>query len=178
MDFDVNSTIFVTRLGVFDDSSDGLFRTITAHLYDRNATGSPLRTLVFTPGDPGILVDGSRFKDLATFLELPAGFQGTIVAEGYGSGERNGNRGVGPLFTSDGGGAISFVGTGRFGTAGLYPRFVDGGPANRYAAGTFQFGPPPLIPTLNEWGLILLILVLAVAAIFQVKRLRLSEQGV
>ena len=38
-----------------------------------------------------------------------------------------------------------------------------------------KFGPPSIIPTLTEWGIILLILALAVAAIIQVKKLRLSE---
>jgi len=179
MDFDVNSMIIVTRLGVFDDGSDGLFRTITAHLYDRNAPVSPLRTLVFTPGDPGELVDGSRFLDLATPLELPAGFQGTIVAEGYGDGERSGNSGVSdfPRSTSDGGGAISFVGNSRFGnTPGLYPTGLDGGPANRYAAGTFQFGSPPIIPTLTEWGIFALMLVLAMAAFLRVRKMKLADR--
>ena len=37
MDFEVVNSIVVTRLGVFDDSSDGLKRTITARLW----RGSP-----------------------------------------------------------------------------------------------------------------------------------------
>ena len=181
MDFDVNSTIFVTRLGVFDHNSDGLLVSITAHLYDRTATGSPLRTLVFSPGDPGTLVNGSRFKDLATVLELPAGFEGTIVAEGYGSLEKNGNiLGARPWFTSDGGGAITFVGQSRFGIpAGSYPATLGGGAADRYAAGTFQFGPTlvnpsdtVVVPTLTEWGIFSLILILAGAAFFHVRKLQ------
>ncbi len=35
-----------------------------------------------------------------------------------------------------------------------------------------------MVPTLTEWGIILLIVVMAVAAVFQVKKLRLSEHGV
>ncbi len=38
--------------------------------------------------------------------------------------------------------------------------------------------PAAVVPTLTEWGIILLILGLAVAAVFQVKKLRLSESGV
>jgi VCBS repeat-containing protein len=137
MEFDVTQDISVTQLGVFDDGSNGLFATITAHIYDRTSTAAPVATLVFSPGDDGQAVGGSRFKALATPLQLPAGFQGTVVAEGYNGAERNGNSaGFG---TTDASGAINFVGTGRFGTAGQYPATADGGPANRYGAGTFRF---------------------------------------
>ncbi len=141
MDFDVDETITITELGVFDDNSDGLNLTITAHVYDRNNSAAPLATLTFTPGDPGTLEGGSRFKDLPIPLTLPAGFQGTIVAEGYGGAERNGNAGISGNFgtTNDGGGFITYVGSGRFGSAGSFPTSVDGGPVNRYGAGTFKF---------------------------------------
>ncbi|MCO6454487.1 MAG: hypothetical protein J5I93_04145 [Pirellulaceae bacterium] len=141
MDFNVNEPIGISHLGVFDDGSNGLNRTITARVYDRANTAAPLATLVFTPSDPGVLIGGSRFRPLPVPLGLPAGFQGTIVAEGYGAGELNGNSGGGvPVWTTaNGGGAISFVGGGRFGAAGSFPASVDGGPANRYAAGTFYF---------------------------------------
>ena len=144
MDFDVNGPVILTRLGVFDSGSDGLSAPITAHVYDRNDSLDPLATLIFTPDNPGMLIGGSRFLDLAIPLALPAGFQGTIVAEGYDAGlELNGNLGIGSLSTAtdDGGGLISFVGTSRFGFAGSFPEIDDSGPANRYAAGTFVFKP-------------------------------------
>ena len=141
MDFNVlGEPIVVDQLGVFDSGSDGLATTLTAHIYDRNDTAAPLATLTFTPGDPGTLVDGSRFKDLIDPLNLPAGFEGTIVAEGYNGAEPNGNAGAGvPVWSSDTYNLLEFVGGGRFGTAGLFPGTADGGPANRYAAGTFRF---------------------------------------
>jgi hypothetical protein len=141
MDFDVQDPITITRLGVFDSGSDGLNSTITARLFDRGS-GGELRALAFSPQDPGELREGSRFKDLSSPIELPAGFLGTIVAEGYGAVEPNGNQGVGPLTlsTNDDSGSILFVGGGRFGAnPGEFPASVDGGPANRYAAGTFEF---------------------------------------
>ncbi len=160
MDFDVASAIVVTRLGVFDSGSDGLVLPLSARLYNRS-TGAPLAVLQFSSESPGDLVEGSRFKDLASPLSLPAGFQGTIAADGYGPGEPNGNQGSTPLglATQDGGGAIVFVGGGRFGAApGGFPDAVDGGPADRYAAGTFAFHPagagegiieaPPRVATL------------------------------
>ena len=77
-------------------------------------------------------------------ITLPAGFQGTIVAENYQAGEPNGNI---PLVwtTDDGNGSVAFVGGGRFGLSqGVFPTSVDGGPANRYAAGTFMVGGLPV----------------------------------
>ena len=79
-------------------------------------------------------------------LLLSAGFQGTIVAYGYGAGERLFNTGNRPddvalLHTFDGASLI-FVGTSSYSAeAGAYPSTPDSGPANRYAAGTFYFEP-------------------------------------
>jgi hypothetical protein len=145
MDFNANGAIRITALGVFDDLSDGLTRTIAARLHDRQ-TEEVLATLEFTPADSGVLEGGSRFKDLSPALELPAGFQGCIVAEGYGAGERNGNAFGAIVWTTDDGGCLlSFVGSGRFHVTpappATFPDILDGGPPNRYAGGTFKFEP-------------------------------------
>ncbi|MDE0596292.1 MAG: PEP-CTERM sorting domain-containing protein [Roseibacillus sp.] len=147
-DFDVVSTtgISVTRLGVFDDLSDGLNATITVGIFDRT-DGSLVGSSIAFSGNDGSLEGGSRFTTLVLPINLPAGFQGSVVAQGYNGAERNGNGGTGstPGTTDDGGGAISFVGGSRFGPAGVfaYPTSVDGGPANRYHAGNFDFDVIP-----------------------------------
>lgn len=147
MDFDVASPIKVTKLGVFDDSSDGLFLPINARLYNR-ATQEVVATLDFTADSAGELVEGSRFKSLPSPLSLPAGFQGTMVASGYGGDERNGN-GLEGRSVYSAGGAILFVGTARYGVnPSGFPDTADGGPANRYAAGTFFFEPAAAAPSL------------------------------
>jgi hypothetical protein len=147
MDFDVLRPIRVTRLGVFDDSSDGLFLPISARLYDR-ATREVIASLDFTPEAAGDLIGGSRFLTLPQPVTLPAGFQGTMVASGYGGDERNGN-GVAGRSVFTGGGSIAFVGSARYGVAPAdFPGTPDGGPANRYAAGTFYFEPAAEPPTL------------------------------
>ena len=154
MDFITTEELRITQLGVFDDGSDGLASTLTAQLWRRDTNGTPnhfgddsgagnLATLTFTPGSPGTLDGGSRFKPLAEPLVLPPGDY-SMVAYGYGASERNANQGVAELEGLDidtAGGAIQFVGTSRFGTAGQFPTTADGGPANRYAAGTFKFSP-------------------------------------
>lgn len=143
MDFDVGSAaIAVTHLGVFDSSQDGINGTLSAYIYDRDTQAVVAGPFAFT-GTADPLVNGSRLRDIAD-ITLPAGFHGTIVAEGYNAGELLYNSGGVPAnvqtFTGDGNGLITFVGTGRYGNvAGTFPTNGDAGPANRYAAGTFAF---------------------------------------
>ena len=155
LDFDVNSPVVVTRVGVFDSDQNGLFRAITFYLYDRNTQQPVVGPLVFQQGETGTLVGGNRFIDIPD-VTLPAGFQGAAVAENYGPGESyydiggpGGPGGAGASVTNDGGGAISFVGLGRYlndpngANAGQYPTVIDVGPANRYSTGTFEFDVIP-----------------------------------
>jgi hypothetical protein len=148
MDFNVLRSVRVTRLGVFDDSSDGIFLPITARLYDRS-TRSVLAELVFSTEDAGELIGGSRFKNLAQPIVLASGFQGTMAASGYGGDERNGNGVEGrSVFTA--GGSLEFVGLSAYSVdPTAYPGTADGGPANRYAAGTFYFEPAAEAPRMG-----------------------------
>ena len=143
MDFDVLAPIEVTHLGVFDDGSDGLQVPLTAHLYDRDNPTTPLATIEFAAGTTGTLSGGTRYVELAPNekLTLPAGFRGTIVAEGYQSSERYGDGFSYERFgtTQDGGGHVAFVGTGRTGNSGAFPNSVSGGRTNRFGAGSFIF---------------------------------------
>lgn len=140
MDFDVGAApIFIYELGVFDDNQDGLMLPLVARIYNRDNAGAAIVKIDFAAGATGTLRKGSRFLSLPCPLALPAGFHGTIEADGYGNTERNGN-GSPTRATQDGGGAITFLGGGRFGGDPLtFPPIVDGGPANPYAAGTFTF---------------------------------------
>jgi hypothetical protein len=143
-DFDVVRDVRITRLGAFDDASDGIQRPITVRLYDRS-NGTALAEMTFGPDDQGELIDGSRFKDLPTPIVLPPGFQGAIVGSGYGPDEQVGNNGLPGAdlgLLSFTGGSLEFVGSSRFGEApDQFPAIPDGGPENRYAAGTFVFEP-------------------------------------
>ncbi len=145
MDFRTYRPTMVTHLGVFDSSQDGLNRAITARLYERGPgnTGTELASVTLS-GTDGQLIGGTRYVPLATPLYLPRGFDGTMVAEGYGAGEPllNSHGGAPTMWaTYSGDGVVSFVGSGRWGTAGLFPTNADGGPVDRYAAGSFMFQP-------------------------------------
>ena len=123
MDFEMIKSIVVTRLGVFDDSSDGLKRTITVRLWNRgNPTGpAEVTSLIFTPEDPGELIGGSRLKPLSAPIRLEVGFQGTIATENYGAEEQMYNSFGGAVGTvDDGNGLLAFVGRGRYGNAGEF----------------------------------------------------------
>jgi hypothetical protein len=158
MDFVVTRPITVHSLGAFDDSSNGMGRTITVQLWSRNDAGtstnfgddtggSILATSTFSSASPGTLIGGSRFKTLAAAVVLQPGSY-SIVASGYGVGERNGVAATGGAFgTVVQSQAISFVGSSRFapGTSTAFPTSVDVGPANRYGAGTFAFTDPAVV---------------------------------
>ncbi len=177
-DFDVKSGIAVTQLGVFDDSSDGLKRTLTARIYDRT-TKDIAAELEFSPEDPGTLIEGSRFKPLEEPLVLGPGFQGSIVAFGYGPGERNGNKGVSPLpglSTDNAGCAVSFVGGGRWGDPATPDAYPENGDATQqaYAAGTFWYTTrdPAQAPALGGLGLGALGLASLVSGAFLLRKRR------
>ena len=87
----------------------------------------------------------ASFKALAAPLELSAGFEGTIVASGYGEAEMNGNQNAGrlDLSTNGGGCAIAFGGA-AFGDPGAFPLSFDANTVpHHYAAGTFEYGLQP-----------------------------------
>jgi hypothetical protein len=162
LDFDVNTAIQVFSLGVFDSGGGGISGTLNAQIFHRltETTGEEVTPiLTFNNIAPGNLEGGSRFKDLPSPVILPPG-KYSIVAWGFNSVDLNGNYACNPdgvcnsytddisLSTlDDGGGLISFVGTGRFsGTGGTYPTSTLGGsfPPNIYHAGTFQYDAVPV----------------------------------
>lgn len=174
LDFDVTSGIQVQQLGAFDSNSDGLFASpIQVAIFDR-LSGLPVTpVLEFSTASPGVQSGGSRFKDLGNPVSLPAGFQGSVVAVGYGSNgtgrEVNGNAELQAQqwWFNDGGGALSQVRARwdwDYGTGIYYPSgFTRPNPLN-YAAGTFAYMSTP-IPEPLESGAFVGFGILAVALI-------------
>jgi hypothetical protein len=130
LDFDVNAPIIVTQLGTFNSNQQGFGpnTTIIVNLWGRIHNGSfpddtdpdtagdaPLATMIFTIDDPGTIAGNYAFKPLDSPLTLDVGSY-TIVAQGYNNNDPNGNENIAGFFvnTDDGGGLISFVGTGRY----------------------------------------------------------------
>jgi hypothetical protein len=149
MDFEVRTQIVVTALGMFDSSSDGVLSnaTLTAQIWRRSGnTGTLLAATNFTTANPGTLVDGSRFKPLASPLVLSSGTY-TLAAYGFTDDNLHGNAllQARSWTTDSGGGLLSFVGPSRFGAAGAFPASQCDGVnncstvADSFAAGTFEF---------------------------------------
>ncbi len=147
MDFDVNSPITITAVGVFNSNQVPINGTLSAEIFNV-ATGLPVGgTLVSLTGTQGTLIGGSRFLGI-TPVTLPVGDY-SIVSWGYSSTDLDGNYTDPPPATilSDYGGAISFVGSGRYSfTADTFPTIIDGGAADQFYAGTFEVDPPPAVP--------------------------------
>lgn len=162
IDFDVNAPITITAFGVFDDLANGFATAKSVRLYDRTSPAAPIATLAFSAGTPGSLVGSYRFLALAAPVTLAAGFQGSIVADGYGVDPNYNTSGGAFPGTIDGGGRLTFVGGSRYdapANAGSYPTIVDGGPEVRYGAGSFQFVsavPEPATVALLGGGLLVL----------------------
>jgi hypothetical protein len=176
MDFDVLSGIEITRLGAFDSGQDGFVNNINVGIFDRN-TGTLVAGLsaVLNTGNT-VAVGQSRFFDLPNVVLAPGNY--SIVAQGFGAADLNGNAGLGgpPPTVDTGGGLIAFVGSGRFTAAPalVYPTVVDTGPANRYDAGTFEFIPATIGTTAPEPGSLALLALTGLPVVGAVIRRRRS----
>jgi hypothetical protein len=142
MDFDVNRPVVVTSLGAFDSGGAGFQNPVWVTLYNRT-TKEVLAQVQFGPGGvPGTLLGGSRFAPLQDPVVLPAGFRGTIAMAGAGEPYGYWKTQSVTWTTDDLGGALAFVGNGRYNNFDPgFPATPDKGPANAYAAGTFLARP-------------------------------------
>lgn len=156
MDFDVTAPVQVTQLAAFDAGGNGITGSIIVQLWSRNnggtstnpsddTAGSVLASATFT-GSTDTLDAAYRFKNI-TSITLGAGSY-TIVAYGYNASELLYNRS--PYPTTNTGGALNFVGSGRYGTAGAWPATPDAGPAARYGAGSLVFRTLPGTTTTSD----------------------------
>jgi hypothetical protein len=164
LDFNVNTPIQVTALGVFDSGQNGLAFATPVYIYDRT-TQTSVVALVIPAGTATTLIGGSRFVNLVTPFLLNAGFQGSVVEDpNTTDGNFNTNGGPSNSTLNTGGGAISFVGLGRVSDngPGTYPNRSDNGPANRYYAATFQFTNAAAVTT-PEPGALALVAGLGIA---------------
>ena len=156
MDFVVNSTIVVDSLGVFDSNQDGLAVPLTAYIYNES-THALLASSSFATGTGATLVGGARFQAIAPLVLLPGTY--TVVADGYGALEQNGNRNLGPAFNpavlNTGGGLITYLTSSPYdNNPGVYPSTAYSNFDNQFGAGTFTFDAAAAVP---EPGTLLLL---------------------
>jgi hypothetical protein len=151
LDFNVNSSIYVTALGAFNSKGDGKVNSgpIQVAIFNRDTGVAVTPSAIFSSGTTYTLTPGKfDIQQSITQTRLNAGHY-SIVAVGFSDADLNGNldRTSPPSTTDNGGGLISFVGTARYntdfsGTLQL-PNIIDGGPYNRYDAGTFEYTATP-----------------------------------
>ena len=143
LDFHVNSPIAIDALGVFDNGStanlagsDGT-SGVTVQIFTTGGVAvGPLVSLTPASAPFGLSILGDFYAAVAPFT-LGVGDYTVVtfnVTNYNSSGAANSDS-----FLNDGGGQISFVGSGRFGAGSGFPSVLDGGPADRYSAGTFDF---------------------------------------
>lgn len=148
LDFNVNETIRVTKLGAFDDLSNGLNSAIQVGIFDRNtSTLVPGGSVTISAGSHE-LIGGSQFVSIPELTLAPGEY--SVVAVGYGSGENNYNTygaGINPTSsTNSSGGVLTFLNQWRYsnppGTL-AYPT-IEGTDVlpTRFDAGTFAYVVP------------------------------------
>ena len=141
LNFDVNSSIKIRSLGVFDDSSNGLQSSLAVTIYDRDTQTALFAPLVFNQGTAN--TGGEYiFKNITTLLLGPGRYQ--LAAWNYGAAEMNYNNSGpgGPIAFNNLGGAITAVGTAYTGTSGTFADIPDNG-LTRYGAGSFMASAVP-----------------------------------
>ena len=159
LDFRVNAeSIVITHLGVFVDGvgvGQVLHSDLTVWIYKNTGSSwSALTSAFFDATGQGSIEKSSGlgaywFLDIADLTIGPGLY--SVVARGFGPGQnlnRNTAFGGGGSQTDTAGGAISFVGTARYGAGNAtpfdaFPTIIDSGPSNRYDAGTFEYYPVP-----------------------------------
>ena len=181
LDFDVNAPIQIDSLGYFDGSGNGVQGTgIRVAIRDRNS-GSLMAGADFTfTGTTGYLVNNNRFSDLTAPVQLDPG-QYSVVAAGFSDVDPNINLGyndsapkLGSIM-NNGGGLLSFVGRGRYGT---YKNGSFGSidndtvpanvayPANVFGAGTFRYSS-----TVPDGGATSMLLAVGLAGLAGIRRM-------
>ncbi len=161
LDFDVNNSIYVTSLGVFDSAGDGLAASHVVSIYNRDTqtlvTGF---TATIPAGTGATLIDGSRFVSIGQ-IQLVAGHY-SVVTDGLAGADslyaQSAFAPAPPSTLNTGGGLITFVGTGRIDpNAGVYPTAAyPGSTVNPFATATFTFTaiPEPTSIALLGLGLV------------------------
>ena len=149
MDFTVISAIKVTSLGAFDNGiavnlkgHDGV-HGVTVGIFDLIHGTLQGSSVHFAFGDTVTQTGGDAFKPVANFVLAPGKY--SIVALNDINYNSNGSSNL-TQSTNNLGGAISFIGSGRFDAGSVLglPSNLDTGPPNRFDAGTFDATPVPL----------------------------------
>jgi hypothetical protein len=153
MDFDVNSSITINAMGVYNFNAIAdteLVSQLKVAIFNRDTGTMVLGTdTTFQPDTAYTQLPGDAYDlfQSITLVTLAVGHY-SVVAVGFNPNQPNGNHGFsGGVGATEGilDGSISYVGSSRYaGSNGtlFFPTTIDGGPPNRYDAGTFSVPEP------------------------------------
>jgi hypothetical protein len=140
LDFNVNQSIQVTALGAFNNGNNNNLAGargwgVTVGIFDVTTGALVAPSVSFQAGGSYLQIGGDAIQSVSPFVLGPG--QYSIVSlddsDCNTQGAANAYQQLDDL-----NGAISFVGSGRFGSLWFQlPPYSDYGPANRYNAGTF-----------------------------------------
>jgi len=139
--FTNSQPISISSLGAYDDDQDGLNLPITVGIV-RNSDGATVVGPIVLSGFGSPLNGMYRINSITPVI-LPSD-EYTIVAVGYGVGERNGNSNLGghPTVNTNGGGIVSFNNA-SFGGVGFGLPTTFFATPGAFHAGTFEFEAVP-----------------------------------
>lgn len=147
LDFDVNTAIQVTALGVYDFNGSGFVSAgnrVQVDIYNRDTQSIVTPIAVFIPGTAYQIAPGGHDILQAITPTLLGVGHYSVVTFAFSSTfpNSNTNGGVSTSGTDSGSGQISFVGGARYDSnteTADFPTTIDSGPYNRYDSGTFAF---------------------------------------
>ncbi|NNF01614.1 MAG: HYR domain-containing protein, partial [Bacteroidia bacterium] len=137
-DFNVNSPVSITQLGAFDHLSDGIQGSVRVGIINL-ATGTVVPGLDVTisgSGDP--LVSGHRMVNVSPVILQPGSY--TVVAQGFNSIDRNGNKSSGDPFLNFNSSADVVIGAkSRWGNGPSFTTIPFMITPGHFHAGTFSY---------------------------------------
>lgn len=169
--FTVNQDIWVTALGVWDQGGDGLVNGYRVVVFD--SVGATLATADVAAGTAATLQDGTRWAGLAIPLRLAAGSEYSVVTYRPDFADLfqwvdAANVTVAPEIN-----LLDDMYTGGHAGDGFTPIFPTNAEARSGIFGPnmqYALSNPTLVPTLDQWGLIILSLLVAGAAAWRSRR--------
>jgi hypothetical protein len=162
IEFQVNSAITVSELGIYDSGQDGIAAStapLSAYLF--TGTGTVLASSTFFNSDPGTLdpaSGGYRFKSISSLILTP----GLYVLAGYGwtssDPEHNSNVGGTPDTFNTAGTALTYIGSpfgGGSDPAGTFPTNTCCGNVDFFSAANIEF-TVGTVPEPATWAMLVL----------------------
>lgn len=167
--FTVNRDIWVTALGVWDEGQNGLANAYRVVVFD--SVGTSLASADVAAGTTATLENGTRWANLAVPLHLTAGSEYTVVTYRPDFADLFQWVDAANVTVASDINLLDDMYTGGHAGDGLTPVFPTNAEARDGIFGpNMQYALSAPVPSLDEWGLVILSLLVAGAAVWQSRR--------